>query len=84
MNEDIGPLNLEAMGNIGKHMTSDILEGCKDIVNEIEKQTINLLTKNKQYMIKIAESLLKNETISYKEIGELIPKRFENSKEIKL
>ena len=84
MNKDIGPLNLEAMGDIGKHMTSDILEGCKDIVNEIEKQTINLLTKNKQYMIKIAESLLKNETISYKEIGELIPKRFENSKEIKL
>ena len=84
MNKDIGPLNLEAMGDIGKHMTSDILEGCKDIVNEIEKQTINLLTKNKQYMIKIAESLLKNETISYKEIGGLVPKRFENSKEIKL
>tara|TARA_B110001454_G_scaffold218027_1_gene244829 strand:+ start:776 stop:2269 length:1494 start_codon:yes stop_codon:yes gene_type:complete len=84
MNKDIGPLNLEAMGDIGKHMTSDILEGCKDIVNKIEKQTINLLTKNKQYMIKIAESLLKNETISYKEIGTLVPKRFENSKEIKL
>ena len=30
-------------------------------------------------MIKIAESLLKNETISYKEIGGLVPKRFENS-----
>ena len=84
MNINMGPLNIEMMGDIGKSIASDVMERCKDIIDEIENQTVNLLTKHKRYMVKIANSLLKNETISYKEICALVPKRFENSKEIKI
>ena len=56
----------------------------KDIIDEIENQTVNLLTKHKRYMVKIANSLLKNETITYKEIKTLVPKRLENTVEIKI
>ena len=84
MNINMGPLNIEMMGDIGKSMASDVMERCKDIIDEIETQTINLLTKHKRYMVKIANSLLKNETITYKEIKSLVPKRLENTVEIKI
>jgi ATP-dependent metalloprotease FtsH len=84
MNETIGPLNPEVMGTIGKQLTSDIMVRCKDIVEDIEKQTIKLLTKHKRYVESIAKDLLLNETIDYEKIKSLIPIRLENSQEITL
>jgi ATP-dependent metalloprotease FtsH len=82
MNETIGPLNPEVMGTIGKQLTSNIMVRCKDIVEDIEKQTIKLLTKHKRYVKSIAKDLLLNETINYEKIKSLIPVRLENSQEI--
>mgnify|MGYP006133177759 FL=1 len=84
MNETIGPLNPEVMGTIGKQLTSNIMVRCKDIVEDIEKQTIKLLTKHKRYVESIAKDLLLNETIDYEKIKSLIPVRLENSQEITL
>ena len=84
MNSNMGPLNVEMMGDIGKAMAKDVMERCKDIIDTIEDQTIKLLRKHKKHMVKIANSLLKNETINYKEIKTLVPKRLENSVEIKI
>ena len=84
MNDTIGPLNPEVMGAIGKQLTSDIMIRCKDIIEDIEKQTIKLLTKNKKHMEAIAKDLLSNETIDYDKIKSLIPKRLENSQKISL
>ena len=75
MNEKTGPLNIEVMKNIGRNLSTDILDSCKDIVNNIEIQTMELLTQHKRHLIKIANSLLKNETINYKEIKSLVPKK---------
>jgi ATP-dependent Zn protease len=82
MNETIGPLNPEVMGTIGKQLTSNIMVRCKDIVEDIEKQTIKLLTKHKRCVKSIAKDLLLNETINYEKIKSLIPVRLENSQEI--
>jgi len=84
MNDTIGPLNPDVMGAIGKQLTSDIMIRCKDIIEDIENQTIKLLKKNKKYIVAIAKDLLKNETIDYDKIKSLIPKRLENSQEITL
>ena len=84
MNRKIGPLNVEEMGDIGKAVSGNVMERCKTIIDEIEEQTLTLLKKYKKYMKKIADSLLKNETITYKEIKNLIPKNLENSVEITL
>jgi ATP-dependent metalloprotease FtsH len=83
MNDTIGPLNPNVMGTIGKQLTSDIMSRCKNIIEDVENQTIKLLTKNKKYIEAIAKDLLENETIEYDKIKNLISnKRLENSKEI--
>ena len=83
MNDTIGPLNPDVMGSIGKQLTSDIMSRCKDIIEDIEIQTIKLLKKYKKHMEAIAKNLLENETIEYDKIKNLISnKRLENSKEI--
>ena len=83
MNETIGPLNPDVMGNIGKQLNNDIMTRCKDIIEDIENQTIKILKKYKQHMETIAKDLLENETIEYDKIKNLISnKRLENSKEI--
>ena len=46
-------------------------------MNNIENFVIKILKKHKKYVKLIAEDLLKNETINYKRILELIPKRLE-------
>ena len=38
MNNDIGPLNLDAMGVIGENISTDIMDNCKELINNIEKQ----------------------------------------------
>ena len=82
MNKKIGPLNPDSMGALGKQLTSEATNKCKEIVNAIEKQTIELLKTNKKYMEDLAEDLLKNETINYNKIKSLIPENLENSVEI--
>jgi len=84
MNKVIGPLNVDVMGSIGKQLTNDMSIRCKDIIKEIEIQTIKLLKKNKKYVESIAKNLLLNETINYEKIKSLIPSKFENSQEITL
>lgn len=84
MNDSIGAINIDAMGNIGKAIGNDIMFRCRHIAEDIEQQTINLLTKHKKYMVKLAKSLLRNETIVYKEIKRLLPRTLESSVEIKL
>jgi len=82
MNKEIGPLNPDAMGELGKQLTIQATNKCKEIVNNIEKQTIELLKTNKKYLEDLAEDLLKNETINYDKIKSLIPEELENSQEI--
>ena len=82
MNKEIGPLNPDAMGELGKQLTIQATNKCKEIVNNIEKQTIELLKTNKKYLEDLAEDLLKNETLNYDKIKSLIPEELENSQEI--
>jgi ATP-dependent Zn protease len=72
MNDTIGAINIDAMGNIGKAIGNDIMFRCKYIAEDIEQQTMDLLTKHKKHMIKLAKSLLRNETIVYKDFASLI------------
>jgi len=77
-------LNIEAMGSMGNGMSGALLEKCKNIVEEVERQTIDILTSHKKHVEKIAASLLQNETINYAKIKSIIPRRLADSKEILL
>jgi ATP-dependent Zn proteases len=84
MNNKIGPLNLNSMGKLGEYTAETVMKQCKTIIDKIEKQTIEILKTNKDYMIKIAQSLLENETIDYKKIQSLVPSELENTELITL
>jgi len=84
MNKNIGPLNPNVMGVIGKNMSNDIMDNCKELIDNIEKQTLETLEKYKPYMTKIAKMLLKDETITYKQIKSLVPDKLCNSCEINI
>jgi len=51
------------------------------MVDEIEAFTFSTLKKHKKLIEKMAKDLLKNETIVYDRIKELLPSRLENSLE---
>ena len=84
MNNKIGALNPDVMGIIGENISENMMENCKEIVDNIEKQTIEILEAHKSYMIKIAKLLLKKETITYQEIKSIVPKKLCNSCVIKI
>jgi len=82
MNETLGPINPYVMGNISQNMSTDFMDQCKQMILNIEKQTLNFLTKYESYIKEIGASLLQNETILYKDIQNIIPKDIENSQVI--
>ena len=82
MNSKVGPLNPSVMGKVGENLSNDMFEECRIIVDNIESFVIKVLKKNKKYVKSIATDLLKNETINYKRILDLIPKRLENTLEV--
>ena len=79
MSDEIGPLNPEAMGDLGKHLRKGLFEECQTLVKDIEGKVFELLKKNKKKIEGIGKSLLKNETIDYFRLTQLVPKKQENS-----
>jgi ATP-dependent Zn protease len=70
-----GPLNYSELNNT---ISDEMVIKIKNFIKKIEKETFNILNKNKEYIIKIAKLLLEKETIIYSDINELLPKEFEN------
>jgi cell division protease FtsH len=79
MSKEIGPLNPQYMGVIGENIAESVFAQCKIMVDEIEAFTFSTLKKHKKLIEKVAKDLLKNETIVYDRIKELLPNRLENS-----
>ena len=84
MNKSIGPLNLSILNDLGSNIKNKLTDTSKDIVDKIESQTIDILTNNKENVKKIAEKLLTDETITSKEIQQLLGKDLLNSEKINL
>ena len=82
MSKEIGPLNPQYMGVIGENITDSVFSQCKIMVDEIEEFTFSVLKKHKKLIVSMAKDLLKNETIVYDRIKELLPHRLENSLDV--
>jgi ATP-dependent Zn protease len=54
------------------------------LIKKIEGVTEKYLVENEKSLKKIAKDLLKNETITYKRMKQLMPKKKENSVKFKL
>jgi len=83
MSKEIGPLNPEYMGVIGENIANSVFSECKVMVEIIDEFTFSVLKKHKKHVVKMAQELLKNETIVYEEIKSILPARLENSLDCK-
>ncbi len=84
MNNEIGPLNPDCMGIIGRNLSDTFFDRCQNIMKSIEKIVIKTLEENKKYVKLISKELLRYETISYQRIKDLIPEELENSLTIEI
>ena len=75
----MGALNPSCMGLIGENMSENMFSKCKEMTDELEEFTFSTLKKYKKYVKSLARDLLKNETIVYARIKELLPNKLENS-----
>ena len=62
----------------------DLISRCKDMVIDIENQTLDFLKTNQEYVKKLADKLLHDETLTYNQIKQILPLELENSGEINL
>ena len=79
MSKELGAINPMFLGLIGENMTESVFLQCKVMVEKLELFTNGVLTKHKDLVVTMAEDLLKNETIVYQRIKELLPDDLENS-----
>ena len=79
MSKEIGPLNPNYMGIIGDNLSDDIFNKCKEMVKTLETFTFSILKKHTKYVKALAKDLLKNETIVYERIKQILPNKLENS-----
>lgn len=76
MDPDIGPIsfngsNSQEISFFGDTTLSNIGTKIKDILKEAEKQAKQLIVDNRSFLDKLAEELLKNETVTGEEIAKM-------------
>ena len=79
MNEAIGPINPGVVDVFSECSSNEIFKQARLIVAELERFTLEILQKHKEYIVAIAQKLLKDETITLRQIKALVPKSLENS-----
>ena len=82
MNETIGPINPDVVDIFSECSSNEIFEQSRLIIAELERFTMRLLRKHKKHIVAIAKKLLKDETISLRQIKAIMPKSLENSLEV--
>ena len=86
MSKKYGPLNFNNLGknnldNFGKYnINQDIIK----FISEIEKLCIEILSNNKESLIKIADLLLEKETIDYNDLYNTVNHTLENSLKLEM
>lgn len=80
MSEKFGMLNLEQFGNNLAGRNSEILDEASALSKQLYKETVELLTANKDVLEAIAEGLMEKETLKESDLDEIIA-RYNHKKE---
>lgn len=72
MGEALGLIKLSNMGSLYSSYGNNIIEECKTLVNGLYYETLELLSKNKSTLDKIALELLEKETLYEDEINNFV------------
>lgn len=71
MGKTLGLLKLSSLGSLSNSYGNPVVEECRELVNSLYKETVNLLTENKGKLTQIAEKLIEEETLDEKEIYDI-------------
>lgn len=71
MGETLGLIKLSSVGSLYSSYGNPVIEECKNLVNELYEETLELLIKNRDALDKIALELLEKETLYEDELKNL-------------
>ncbi|BCZ45967.1 ATP-dependent zinc metalloprotease FtsH [Clostridium gelidum] len=71
MGETLGLIKLSSVGSLYSSYGNPVIEECKNLVNELYDETIELLNENRAFLEKIALELLEKETLYEDELNKL-------------
>ena len=72
MGNTLGLLKLSSLGQLATTYGNPVVEECRELVNSLYEETINVLKENKDTLDKIAMELMDKETLDEKEIYKLL------------
>ncbi|WP_291648849.1 FtsH/Yme1/Tma family ATP-dependent metallopeptidase [Clostridium sp.] len=76
MGKTLGLLKLSSLGPLSNSYGNPVVEECRELVNSLYNQTLELLKNNKEILNKIAMKLIEEETLDEKEIYKIFNKKF--------
>ena len=82
MSKDMGPLNPEMMGQMGKSIEDNLFVECQELMETLEKKVLEVLKKHVKQVKVICDYLLKEQTIDNQQFSQLLPNKLENSLDI--
>ena len=71
MGETLGLIKLSSVGSLYSSYGNPVIEECKNLVNELYEETLELLRENRAFLDKIALELLEKETLYEDELNKL-------------
>lgn len=72
MGDTLGLIKLSSVGSLYSSYGNPVIEECKNLVNELYKETLELLNKNRSSLEKIALELLDKETLYEDELKMMV------------
>lgn len=75
MGNTLGLLKLSSLGQLSNSYGNPVVEECRELVNSLYKETINVLRANKETLDKIAKELLDKETLDKERIYSIFNKK---------
>lgn len=71
MGKTLGLIKLSSVGSLYNSYGNSVIEECKDLVNELYEETLELLSNNRAFLENIASELLEKETLYEDELNKL-------------
>lgn len=75
MGKTLGLLKLSSLGPLSNSYGNPVVEECRELVNSLYGETLELLKENKEILNKIAMNLIEEETLDEKEIYSIFNKK---------
>lgn len=72
MGETLGLIKLSSVGSLSSSYGNPVIDECKNLVNELYRETLDLLNENRDALDKIALELLEKETLYEDELKKLV------------